>query len=328
MRNQDDQSMIETPDAALPHDGVLVLDRERTRAALPLEPLLDEVRAALVAVSRGDTSAPPRIAARSAGGLLGAMPGYVSGMGLAAKIVAVFPSASSGSHRGIVAHFDSETGALLAIMDAQVVTALRTAAAATVAWQALGGSPASRIAVLGSGVQAAAQLEYLGHLGASDVTVGARNPAHAARLAARHDGVATANIEWAVRHADAVFCCTSAREPILRRSWLADGMYVSSVGGSDGPELDIATVDSAALFAEWAGAATERPPAGAWELQGVDPSRVALIGSVLDGSHPVCRGTAGITAFKSTGHAALDVAAAAVAYRSARERRLGFRVDL
>lgn len=299
--------------------GVLVLDRDVTRRALPPDELLAAVRTALVAISRGDASAPPRVAARSPYGLLGAMPGYVPRLGLAAKLVSVFPA---GGHRGIVAYFDEEDGRPLAVMDAETITAVRTAATATVAMRALARPDARRIAVIGTGAQARAQIDLLTPAESAHLLVGARDRGKAERL-----GTA-AGIEEAVKAADVVFCCTSSKEPVLHRSWLADGVHVSSVGGSDGPEFDAATLRASSLFVEWQGAVTEPPPAGAWELQGTDPADAALIGAVLDGTHPGRRSAGELTVFKSTGHAALDVAAASVAYRVARERGLGFSVDL
>ncbi len=139
-----------------------------------------------------------------------------------------------------------------------------------------------------------------------------------------------ADVEEAVRGADVVFCCTGATTPVVRREWLGPGVHVSSVGGSRGPELDPETVRDAVLFAEWSGAATEPPPAGAHELQELTPGRpVTLLGSVLDGIQPGRDGdTDALTVFKSTGHAALDVAAVRVAYDVALEQGWGVHVDL
>ncbi|WP_433152508.1 ornithine cyclodeaminase family protein [Actinomadura nitritigenes] len=316
--------------------GVLILDRGRTREAARPEAVAEAVRTALIAVAAGEVSAPPRVAARSGRGLLGAMPGHVPGLGLSAKLVSVFPGAAPGehgSHLGIVAHFDAETGRPLAVMDAEAVTAVRTAAAATVAMRALARPGASRIAVIGTGTQARAQIALIAAMDGVELVVGARDPAKAERLVAELPerpaaGAAAAGVEAAVRSADVVFCCTSSREPVLRRSWLRDGAHLSSVGGSDGPEFDAGTLEDASLFVEWPGAVTEPPPAGAWELQGTDPARARLIGDVLAGRRPGRRSASELTLFKSTGHAALDVAAASVVYRTARERGLGIAVDL
>ncbi|TDD76236.1 ornithine cyclodeaminase family protein [Actinomadura darangshiensis] len=305
--------------------GVLVLDREQTRAASPPDAVLAAVRTALIAISRGDVSAPARVAARSTHGLLGAMPGYVPQLGLSAKLVSVFPA---GGHRGIVAHFDADTGRLLAVMDAETITAVRTAATATAAMLALARPDAARFAVIGTGAQARAQLAFAAAMESAELMIGARDQAKAEDLLSDLPTGSATGIEAAVKAADVVFCCTSARRPVLRRSWLADGAHLSSVGGSDGPEFDAETLRASSLFVEWPGAVTEPPPAGAWELQDTDPAAATLIGAVLDGRHPGRRSPADLTLFKSTGHAALDVAAAAVAYKQAREHGLGITVDL
>ncbi|MEV6966003.1 NAD(P)-binding domain-containing protein [Hamadaea sp. NPDC051192] len=294
---------------------LLVLDKAQTRAALDLPRVLDAVAVALIALSRGDVSAPPRIAALAPAGLLGAMPAYVPGLGLAAKLVSVFgdPEHPGRSrHLGLVALFDEHDGRPLAVLDAEPLTAVRTAASATLSLR-VRARPPDRIAIVGTGVQASAQLAMLAavepHI---PVVVAGRDAARARELANRHPNASAASIKDAVRAADAVFCCTGAREPVLCQSWLAPNAHVSSVGGSHGHELDADTVRDGRLYAEWAGAATSAPPAGAYELQGVDPDRVVLLGSVLAGDHPPVDDE--LTVFKSTGHGALDVAAAVVAY--------------
>jgi alanine dehydrogenase len=124
-----------------------------------------------------------------------------------------------------------------------------------------------------------------------------------------------------VAGADVVLCCTGATTPVVERDWLEPGAHISSVGGSHGHEVDAATVAEAEVYVEWLGAVTEPPPAGAHELQDLDPGRVRLLGDVLAGADRPSR--TGLTLFKSTGHAALDVAAAAVAHRRARAHGLG-----
>ncbi|MFF7362152.1 NAD(P)-binding domain-containing protein [Streptomyces sp. NPDC008125] len=303
-------------------DEVLVLDAAQTRAGLDPDRLAEALTHALVAVAGGTVSAPPRIAAEAPAGLLGVMPAHVPGLGLAAKLVSVFADPANpgrSSHRGVVALFDERDGRPLAVMDAGSITAVRTAATATLALRTLARPDLNRIAVLGTGVQAAAQLDLLARQDPdTPVVVGGRHPERARALAARHPRATADTVEGAVRGSGAVLCCTGAREPVLRRSWLAEGAHVGSVGGSHGPELDARTVDDGSLFVEWAGAATAPLPAGAHELQGLPPGRATLLGAVLSGSHPGRRTAAELTVFKSTGHAALDVAAAAVAYAGAR----------
>lgn len=290
---------------------MIVLDRERTAAALDPVRVLDAVSQALVAISRDEVSAPARVAAFSPAGLLGAMPAYVPGLGLAAKLVSVFadPAAPGRStHRGIVAVFDPVDGRPVAILDAEPITAVRTAASATLSMRHLANPSPSKIAVIGAGAQARAQLAMLAAIGCpATVVVGARDLSLS--WLEGLDGIGADSIEGAVRGADVVFCCTGAREPVIRREWLAPGAHVSSVGGSHGHEIDADTVRDGTLYAEWPGAAASPPPAGAYEIQGCE---AVLLGSVVDGQHPGRRSASELTVYKSTGHAALDVAAAAV----------------
>ncbi|MEU4083893.1 ornithine cyclodeaminase family protein [Streptomyces aureus] len=313
---------------------ILFLDGARTRAALEPHRVLDAVATALVAVARDQVSVPPRIAAHTPHGLLGAMPGHVPGLGLAAKLVSVFADPARpgrSSHRGLVALFDERDGRPLALMDAEPLTEIRTAATATLSARALGRPDAGPVAVVGTGAQARAQVALLAAVDpGTPVLVAGRDPERAGSAAALHpSGRAAESIEEAVRAAGTVFCCTGAVRPVIRRAWLAPGTHVSSVGGSHGPELDTDTVRDASLFAEWPGAATTPPPSGAHELQDLpDGRRVTLLGSVLGGDHPGRRRDEEITLFKSTGHAALDVAAAHVADAVARAHGWGTRVAL
>jgi alanine dehydrogenase len=311
---------------------VLVLSSSQTSAALDPERLLTAVSTALVAISRDEVSAPPRIAARAPAGVLGMMPAYVPGLGLAAKVISVFAEPGlegRSTHRGIVAVFDEQDGRPLAVLDAQSITAVRTAAVATLSMRALAGPDPGRIAIVGTGVQARAQAALLAALGGTTaVVVGGRDQGRAEEAAVCYPGAVVDTIEAAVKGADVVFCCTGARQPVIERAWLADGAHVSSVGGSAGPELDAATVGAGSVFVEWPGAAAAEPPAGAHELQGLPPDRVTLLGSVLDGRHPGRREPSELTVFKSTGHAALDVAAASVVYEFARTHGTGSTVGV
>jgi ornithine cyclodeaminase/alanine dehydrogenase-like protein (mu-crystallin family) len=159
--------------------------------------------------------------------------------------------------------------------------------------------------------------------------VASRTPGRAAALAEGHPlARAAASFEEAVAGADVVCCCTDAREPVLKAGWLAPGAHVSSVGGTFGPELDPVTVRSGRVFVEWRGAVTSPPPAGAHDLQGLDPATVTEIGEVLAGTSPGRTAHDQLTVYKSTGHAVEDAAAAELVYRRAVEAGAGTRVPI
>jgi ornithine cyclodeaminase/alanine dehydrogenase-like protein (mu-crystallin family) len=309
---------------------MLFLNESDVRALLDLDRLIDELAPAFVAVSDERVSVPPRVAALSPQGLLAAMPGYAEGI-LEAKLVSVFPgnhAAGLPSHQALIVLFDSEDGSPLAVMDGTAITALRTAAASALATRALAREDARVLAVLGAGVQGRSHLDAVPRVrGFAEIRVASRTPAHAEALAA-HAGVrAAASFEEAVRGADVVCCCTDSPEPVLRREWLAEGAHVTSVGfARGGPELDAETVRAGLLVVE-SRVAFERYPAGAHELQGLDPGSALELGEVLAG-----RGgrtsPAQLTVYKSMGHAVEDAVAARLVYERALAQGAGVGLQL
>jgi len=313
---------------------LLYLSRADVERVLDVDAMLEALAAALIAFSAGKTSVPPRVAAVVQGrGLLGAMPGYVPGVALETKLVSVFPENDHHglpSHQGVIALFDESSGTPLALMDGSRITAIRTGGTAAVAARALAREDASVLAILGAGTQGWSHLETFPRVRKfREIRIASRNLERAQALAARHQlALAVASFEDAVRGADIVACCTDAREPILRRDWLQPGVHVSAVGGTFGPELDRETVAAARVFVEWRGAVTNAPPAGAHELQGLDPESVTEIGEVLAGRKPGRQSRDEITLYKSTGHAVEDAATARLVYDRARDMGVGVRLPL
>jgi ornithine cyclodeaminase/alanine dehydrogenase-like protein (mu-crystallin family) len=215
-------------------------------------------------------------------------------------------------------------------MDGTYITAIRTGGTAAVAARALAREDASVLAILGAGVQGASHLQTFPRIRAfEEIRVASRDSAHASALARKHQGARVVeSFEEAVRGADVVACCTDAREPVLRHEWLKPGAHVSSVGGTWGPEVDKATVAASRVFVEWRGAATNPPPAGAVELQGLDPAGVTELGEVLAGTRPGRRSPEEITLYKSTGIAVEDAATARLVYDRAMATGTGSRLTL
>jgi ornithine cyclodeaminase/alanine dehydrogenase-like protein (mu-crystallin family) len=313
---------------------LLYLSRADVERLLDIDAMLDALARALVVFSSGITSVPPRSAARVPDrGLLGVMAGYVPGIALEVKLVSVFPGnhhPDLPSHQGLIAIFDEDNGAPLALMDGTYITAIRTGGTAAVAARALARDDASVLAILGAGVQGASHLETFPRVrDFKEVRIASRNADNATALAARHPrAVVAASFEAAVRGADVVACCTDAREPILSRAWLKPGAHVSSVGGTFGPELDGPTIAAGRVFVEWRGAATNPPPAGAVELQGLDVATITEVGEVLAGTKPGRQSDDEITIYKSTGHAVEDAAAARLVYDRAKAEGAGVSLQL
>ena len=313
---------------------LLYLSRADVERLLDIDAMLDALGKALVIFSSGITSVPPRAGARvGERGLLGTMPGYVPGVALEVKLVSVFPGNHHHglpSHQGVIMVFDEDTGAPLALMDGTYITAIRTGGTAAVAARLLARDDASVLAILGAGVQGGSHLETFPRIrDFKEIRVASRDPDKARALAARHpSAVVVDSFEAAVRGADVIACCTDAREPIVRREWLKAGAHLSSVGGTWGPELDAATIAAGRVFVEWRGAATNPPPAGAAELQGLDAGSITEVGEVLAGTKPGRVSRDEITIYKSTGHAVEDAAAARLVYDRARAEGAGITLEL
>jgi alanine dehydrogenase len=309
---------------------LLFLSESDVRALLDVDRLIDELAPAFIAVSEGRASVPPRIAALAPDGLLAAMPGHVEGV-LETKLVSVFPGNHAfglPSHQALIVLFDAANGTPLAVMDGTAITAIRTAAAAALATRALAREEARVLAVLGAGVQGRSHLDAVPRVRRfEEIRVASRTAEHA-EAAARETGTrAVGSFEEAVRGADVVCCCTDAPEPVLQREWLVDGAHVTSVGfARGGPELDAGTVRAGLLVVE-SRVAFEPYPAGAHELQGLDPGTALELGEVLAGRGGRTSAEQ-LTVYKSMGHAVEDAVAARLVYERAVATGAGARLQL
>lgn len=293
---------------------LLVITADECRELIDIAELRAALATAFQAHSDGTASVPPRIAAHSEAGLLGAMPGVIPGMGMATKLVSVFPGNHGGpipSHQALIALFDEHDGRPLALLDGTYITAIRTGGGAAVAADLAARSDAACLAIIGAGVQGHAAARTFADIRPwSEIRVASRNSDSAAALA---DVIADATVadtfEAAVRGADVVALCTDAHDPIIDHAWLSPGMHVSSVG--IGREIDAATMQAAdRVLVEWRDAANFGPPAGAFELQDLDADALIEVGDVVAGRAEARTGDHELTVYKSTGHAVEDIAAA------------------
>jgi ornithine cyclodeaminase/alanine dehydrogenase-like protein (mu-crystallin family) len=322
---------------------MLVLSRRDVEAALDPDRLVDAVAAAMADLSAGRGSFPNRTAADVAevGGALIAMPAYLAGAGaLAAKLVAMFPgNAALGlpTHKAIVAVFDPATGAPEAVMDGEVVTAMRTAACSALSAKLLAREDASVLAVLGTGVQARAHAEAVKRVRpVREVRIAGRSPDRVRALAGELGGVAAESYADAIAGADIVCACTHSPEPVVRGAWLDPGTHVTSVGfNPEGREVDADAVARALVVVESRAAALAPYPSGSndlvWAIRdgAVGDDHVhAEIGELVSGTRPGRTSPDQITLYKSVGVAAQDAAAAALALETARARGLGTEIEI
>ena len=321
---------------------VLILGHDEVIAALAPEACADAMAAVLVAHARGEAQMPLRsmVPFDGAAGFMGLMPAWCGGEDpvFSLKSLCVMPGNPArglDSHQGTVTLFDGGTGEPRAILDASAVTAIRTAAVSAVATRLLAREQARVLAIVGAGVQGKAHLEALVPLRSfEEVRIYSPTEAHA--LAVAGDGAArvVSSAQEAVRGADVVVLATSAREPVVRRDWLAPGAHVNAIGASvpSARELDTATVAACALYCD--SRESLRNEAGEY-LRAVQEGAIAgedhvrgELGEVLAGTAPGRRGDDELTVFRSLGLAVEDLAAAECAVAAARRLGIGTEVDL
>ncbi len=309
---------------------MLVLTRSDVEELLDLDALMGALARAHEELSSGVVSMPPRIAAMTAQGLLGAMPAYLPSAGLGCKLVTLFPrNTDRPSHQAAIVLFDPENGSPIALMDGTYITATRTAAAAALAARLLARADAKILAIIGTGVQARAHARAFAPVRDwAEIRIAGRDREKTAALAAELGARAT-SFEDAVRGADVVAAATHSAEPVVRAEWVTPGTHVSSVGyNTPGSELDPELVRAATIVVESRESSFAPPPGGAPELAGVDPASVAELGELVSGSRRGRATPVEITLYKSVGVAVQDLAAAALVFAAAREREVGLEIEL
>ena len=313
---------------------MLLLNAAEVAALLDLDALIESLGPAMVELSAGRVSLPPRTAALVQGrGLLGTMPAYLpASRTLSCKLVTVFPGNSNldlHTHQAVVLLFDADTGTPKAMLDGASITALRTAAGSALATKLLAREDAETLLVVGTGVQAVSHARAVTRVRKlRELRVAGRDLEKARQLArslGNELGIVARGYAIgaeAFRGVDLVCACTHAERPVVKGAWLSDGMHVNSVGlNPQGRELDAEGVQKSRVFVESRAAALAPPPSGAGDLAGATVH--AEIGEVLAGTHKGRESDRQITLYKSVGVAVQDAVAAQLVFDAALKRRAG-----
>jgi len=307
---------------------VAFFDAAEVERLLDYPGCIDAMRAAMIALSSGERPQPLRqIFTVGDDEMFGTMPGELQALStFGAKLVSVFGDPDRPGrtrHQGVVVAYDGATGAVSCIADAEPVTRIRTACATAVATDALARPDAEVLAVFGTGVQAEA------HLCAIPLVRELREILLWGRSAEKTREVATemsrklgreitpaSNAREAAESADIICTATSSAEPVLLGEWVKPGTHINLVGSSYlGPvEVDTALVAKARYVADYRlGVLAQAAELDVARKAGVvdDSHVVGEIGDVLAGRVAGRQTETQITIYKSLGHVAQDLAAAA-----------------
>ena len=304
----------------------LYLTEADVTALLTPAAALDAVEACFRRMAAGDVEIAPRRRLRLPEGALADMAAADRELRLAGgKLYAATPNGATF----VVCLFDSDSSALVAVIEAGRLGQLRTGAASGVAARYLAKSGARTLGIIGCGHQAETQVACIRAAVPSIERVVAycRTPE---RLAAfcEHTGAEPGESHRDAAVNDVVVTITSSRDPVLRGEWLEPGALVAAAGANvvTRRELDNTVLERARFVCcDWieqarleSGDLVEPIQAGV-----LDWLEVHELHEVVAGETVGRQSDDDIVVFKSNGLAAWDVAIGAEAVRVARERGVG-----
>lgn len=239
---------------------------------------------------------------------------------------------NAGRASGAILAFDLEHTRLQAILASADLTAMRTAAIAAVAAEALLVRRPARLALLGAGPVAQRVYEVLTHLGVvSGAMVWSRDLARAQALLdtapSGTDVEATDDVKTALQGAELVISCTPSRAPLFEAVHLHPNALVLAMGADTAGkrELPKAVIEKAVVYTDVREDALKVGECA--YLDAAHTGHVRDLGRLLESTDVVPSAT-GWTVFDSVGSSAVDVVAVSLVVREAEKLGLGQRVRL
>ena len=325
---------------------MLVLSEKEVQSLAEVEELIPVLERAHIQYSTGKAVMPVRLVVPlpQIEGRITSMPGYLNeDKALGMKVVTFFPNNLKQNLPQILATvmlFSADTGKMIAAMDGNYITAIRTACVSAMATKALANPESRVLGVLGAGVQARAHIRALTQIREiSEIKVYDVFEASARQLQEslqKENGVkinVVQSAREAVLDADLLVTVTTAKEPIVKADWLKPGMHINAVGSHrpDLREIDGATLAAAKIVVD----SREAIMAECGDIllaiqeKAITANSVhAEIGEVLAGKKPGRTSSDEITLYKAVGIAIQDVATAHLVYRKALERNVGTNIEV
>ena len=238
------------------------------------------------------------------------------------------------SSSGVIALHDLPTGALLALLDATYLTAVRTGFSGALGAHTLARPEAGDVAVIGAGIQGGFLLRGLSRLRPiRQVFIYDINPAQASLYAKRAEDdlgvpiVVSDSVADAVAKADIIFTATWARQAFLFPNMIQPGTHITTIGADEPGKCEV----SAELLRHSVFVCDDRELAdsvGAIAGAGLGPRQIhAELGDVLAGRATGRSGPGEITVYGAVGLAFQDLVVAWQVYHAAQLAGAGTRVS-
>ena len=238
----------------------------------------------------------------------------------------------------IVPLFDTESGDLLAMIEANYLGQVRTGAASGVATRLMARPDAKTIGIIGTGLQAHTQLRAIALVRKIDrIRAFGRNEERRSNFARemterlKISVEAVNSPEAAVRDADIVVTSTNSTKPVLEGAWLSPGTHINAIGANfpQKRELDSDAVARANIIAVDSREQSKLEAGDLIQAFAGDEqkwSQVRELSEIAAGRTPGRTGSSEITLFKSNGIAIEDIVIAGRIYEIAREKKRGVRL--
>ncbi len=231
------------------------LTEDDVRARLTMADAVRLVEEAFAQLAAGQADNVPRARCLAPGFVLHGMSAAAAYLGLAGWKCYATTKAGARFHVGL---YDTASGTLQALIEADRLGQIRTGATTGVAVKHLSPPGANRLGLFGSGWQAEAQLAAVAAVRPlEEVIVYSRKPEARAEFVERMSAeyafkiVAADQPRQAAENLPLVVTATSSRQPVLEGSWLAPGTFLAAMGSNwlEKAEIDVATVARAARVA-------------------------------------------------------------------------------
>lgn len=247
------------------------------------------------------------------------------------------------SGQGIVPLFNIDTGNLVAITDAHVMTLVRTASTTAAATDILANKNAKTLAILGAGNQGKAHalaismvrdIETIYVWSYTESTV--NSFVHYIKEVLPNTKIIVCKERKdAVINADIICTTTSARTdiPILEGKWLKKGVHINAVGACSpvGIECDSETIKRCKVYTDWTEAAINSSgdlqiPLANGEIE--KEHILGEVGKVMLGEISGRTSEDDMTFFESVGISIQDVISANIIYKAAKAMDMGTYVEI
>ncbi|MDY7230088.1 ornithine cyclodeaminase family protein [Hyalangium rubrum] len=228
--------------------STLLLSRSDVARNLQALTLLSDMREAFRADALARTVAPQRtrVPLHAEGTAMVMFPGSLPGVpAYSVKVHGRFPSSTPASP-GVLQLHDLATGALLAVMDAGHLSAVRSGVVGALAADVLARVDATRVAFIGAGNQAVLQLKSLRLVRTlAQAFVYDVDFTRAATFATRMYQQLSLPVQpvhsvaEAVAEADIVVVSSVAGQPSLSAEWLRPGLHITALGAEESEKVEL-----------------------------------------------------------------------------------------